>query len=82
LSDRSQVPGIAALSRGVTYERDGIEPRWRGVYDDHERILVAITHNQDLGDAWEWADDPQYPEKYASEAYRVAVNYIMYAFTH
>jgi hypothetical protein len=82
LDDRFQVPGIAALSRGVTYEDDGIVPRWRGIYDDKGRIMVAICHNMDLGDAWEWADDPSYPERYASLAYRIGVNYIIYAMTH
>jgi Domain of unknown function (DUF4159) len=82
LDQRVQVPGIAALSRGVTYEYDGYEPRWRGIYDDKGRVLVAICHNMDLGDAWEWADSPQYPEHFASLAYRIGVNYIVYSMTH
>jgi len=82
LDQRIQIPGIAPLSRGVTYERDGVVPRWRGVYDDQGRVMVAICHNMDLGDAWEWADLPQYPEKYPSMAYRIGINYITYAFTH
>jgi hypothetical protein len=44
--------------------------------------MVAICHNMDLGDAWEWADEPQYPEKFASLAYRVGINYIIYSMTH
>jgi hypothetical protein len=36
----------------------------------------------DLGDAWEHADMPQYPEHYSSLAYRVAINYIVYSMTH
>jgi hypothetical protein len=82
LEDRVQVPGLAALYNGVTYERDGIVPRWRAIYDDKGRIMVAICHNMDLGDAWEWADDPDYPEKYTTLAYRIGVNYIIYAMTH
>jgi hypothetical protein len=82
LDQRFQVPGIAALSRGVTYEYDGYEPRWRAIYDDKHRVMVAICHNMDLGDAWEWADSPYYPERYASLAYRIGVNYIVYAMTH
>jgi len=82
LDERFQVPGLAALYNGVTYERDGIEPRWRAIYDDKGRIMVAICHNMDLGDAWEWADDPTYPERYASLAYRIGVNYIVYSMTH
>jgi hypothetical protein len=36
----------------------------------------------DLGDAWEFADDPRYPEMYASQAFRMGVNYILYSMTH
>ncbi|MCL6543981.1 MAG: DUF4159 domain-containing protein [Bryobacteraceae bacterium] len=82
LDQRVQIPGIAALWNGVTYERDGVVPRWRAVYDDKGRIVVAICHNMDLGDAWEWADRPEYPEHYASLAFRIAINYIIYAMTH
>jgi len=82
LDERFQVPGLAAISVGRTYEYDGVEPKWRGIYDDKGRIMVAICHNMDLGDAWEWADNPNYPEKYATLAYRVGINYILYAMTH
>jgi hypothetical protein len=44
--------------------------------------MVAICHNMDLGDAWEWADDPRYEEKWASLAYRIAANYFVYDLTH
>ena len=67
---------------GRTYERDGVEAKWRAILDDKGRVMVAICHNMDLGDAWEWADHPRYPENYASLAYRVGVNYILYAMTH
>jgi len=82
LDERIQVPGLAALYNGVTYEQDGIAARWRAVYDEKGRILVAICHNMDLGDAWEWADSPSYPEHYASLAYRIGINYIVYSMTH
>ena len=82
LDERFQVPGIQYFGSGRTYEQDGILPRWRGIFDDDGRLMVAICHNMDLGDAWEWADAPQYPEQWASLAYRVGVNYIIYAMTH
>jgi hypothetical protein len=82
LDERFQVPGIQMFRSGRTWERDGVEPRWRGVLDDKGRVMVAICHNMDLGDAWEWADHPDYPEHYASLAYRVGINYITYAMTH
>lgn len=82
LDQRVQVPGIQMFYTGRVYENDGIEARWRGIHDEKGRVMVAICHNMDLGDAWEWADHPQYPEHYASLAYRVGVNYIIYAMTH
>jgi hypothetical protein len=82
LDERFQVPGIQYFYTGRIFENDGIEARWRGIYDDRGRVMVAICHNMDLGDAWEWADHPQYPERYASLAYRVGVNFIIYAMTH
>jgi hypothetical protein len=82
LNDRVQVPGAQYLYSGQTYEFDGFQAKWRGVYDDHGRVMVAICHNMDLGDAWEWSDDPKYPEKFAALAYRIAVNYVMYDLTH
>ncbi|MBK9168765.1 MAG: DUF4159 domain-containing protein [Bryobacterales bacterium] len=82
LDERFQVPGVQYIRSGRTFEQDGFEARWRGIYDDKGRLVVAICFNMDLGDAWEWADLPQYPEPYASLAYRVAINYIIYAMTH
>jgi hypothetical protein len=81
-SQRIQVPNVGYIRSGITYERDGITPVWRAVRDDHGRIVVAICHNMDLGDAWEWADNPYYPEKFTSLAYRVGINYIIYGMTH
>ena len=82
LDQKVQVPGRQFLGSGRTYEGDGIEPKWRGVFDDKGRVQVAICHNMDLGDAWEWADTPEYPEKFASLAYRIGINYLVYAMSH
>ena len=82
LDQRFQVPGVQYLNSGRTFERDGVNPVWRAVRDDNGRVVVAICHNMDLGDAWEWADLPEYPEQYTSLAYRIGINYIMYAMTH
>jgi Domain of unknown function (DUF4159) len=72
-----QVPGAQMLYSGVTYEKDGYDPHYRGIFDDTGRLLVMINFNSDLGDAWEWADVP-----YSSEAYRLGINYIIYSMTH
>ena len=82
LNQRYQVPGAQFLESGRTYEWDGIVPRWRGIYDDKGRLMVAICHNMDLGDSWEHADNPEYPEKYSALGIRIGINYIVYAMTH
>jgi hypothetical protein len=82
LDDRFQVPGAQYLRSGRTYEQDGYNAEWKGIYDSKGRLVVAICHNMDLGDAWEWSDDPTYPEKWASLAYRIAMNYFVYDLSH
>jgi hypothetical protein len=86
LDDRYQVPGQWALARGITYRNGGSQggdiPHWRGIYDDHGRVMVAMTYNSDVGDSWEWADDPGYPEKYSALGIRIGVNYVVYSMTH
>ena len=84
LDERFQVPGAQFLETGLTYEagETGKEPHWRCIRDDKGRIMVAICHNMDLGDAWEHSDNPLYPEKYASLAYRIGMNYFIYDLTH
>ena len=82
LEERFQVPGNQFLYSGQTYERDGVEPGWKGVFDDKGRLMAAICWNMDLGDAVERSDEPAYPEKFASLAYRIYVNYTVYDLTH
>ncbi len=82
IEERTQIPGLRPLREGRTWERGGNTPHWRGIRDDDGRIMVAINFNMDLGDAWEHADWPEYPQQYSSLAYRFAVNYVLYAMTH
>jgi hypothetical protein len=82
LDGRYQVPGLQYVYSGRIYEHDGIEARWRGIYDDKGRLMVAICHNMDLGDSWEHADNPEYPEKFSALGIRIGVNYVVYAMTH
>lgn len=83
IDQRIQIPGVRYVSTGYTWEReDGFPAHWRGIYDDEDRLIVAINHNMDLGDAWEHADYPAYPESMTSLAYRFGINYVMYSMTH
>jgi hypothetical protein len=75
LNQRTQIPGING-------QRFNTVPHWRAIFDDDGRLMVAINFNMDMGDAWEHADDPRYPEPMTALAYRFAVNYLIYSMTH
>jgi hypothetical protein len=83
VDNKVQIPGIHYPWSGRTYEReDGFPPHWRGIYDDNNRLMVVINFNMDLGDAWEHADEPAYPENFTALAYKFGINYIIYSMTH
>jgi len=82
LDQRIQIPSRMYIYTGVTWEKDGYTPHWRGIYDDDGRLMVAINFNMDIGDAWEHADWPDYPENMTALAYRFGINYLVYSMTH
>jgi hypothetical protein len=83
LNERYQIPGQAHLREGAKNTHDGgVGAHWRAICDEKGRVMVAITYNSDIGDAWEYADDPWYPERFSDLAIRVGVNYIVYAMSH
>jgi hypothetical protein len=53
-----------------------------GIYDDHNRLMVAMTFNNDVGDSWELADDPSYPERFSALGIRLGINYVIYSMSH
>jgi len=81
-----QVPnlhnGIEYNRLGITHENDGVTPHVRGIFDEHGRLMVFINWNSDLGDAWEWADHPQYPSHFSTYAVKLGINVVIYAMTH
>jgi len=87
LNERAQVPGYAHVRAGFkrpqypTGPDDGKGAHWRGIYDDQGRVMIAISYNSDIGDAWEYADDARYPAPFADLSIRLGVNYIVYAMT-
>jgi hypothetical protein len=85
--DLTFIPGTRHLRRGpggsvVVQQPYGTAPAWRAIYDDKKRMVVAVNFNTDVGDAWEYADSPEYPEAMTSLAYRYGINYLIYSMTH
>ena len=94
LDDRFQILGSWAMPRrggygggfggggGMMQRAAGTVAHWMGIYDDHNRLMVAISFNSDVGDSWEWADDPGYPENMAALGIRWGINDVIYSMTH
>jgi hypothetical protein len=82
-----QVPNVRngeAVTRGWghTWEQDGYVPHVRGIFDDDGELMVIINWNTDLGDAWEWAENPMYPLPLSTYAYEMGTNMIVYGMSH
>jgi len=74
------VPNVGnAMRGGPYYECYPCPPRIFGIFDDDDRLMVVINFNTDLGDAWEWSENPEYPFRESSYAYELAINYILYS---
>jgi hypothetical protein len=74
IDDRPQVVGADRTG--------GKGAHWRAIADDKGRVMVGISFNSDMGDAWEFADSPYYPEHMSDLAIRITVNSVVYAMTH
>jgi Domain of unknown function (DUF4159) len=81
--DLTFIPGSRHLGRdGQIYQPPGTMPAWQAMYDPKGRMVVAVNYNTDIGDAWEFADVPYYPEAMTTLAYRYGINYLIYSITH
>jgi uncharacterized protein DUF4159 len=77
-----QVPNVYNAQRGITSEKGGIVPHYMGIENKDGRLVAFVSRNCDLGDAWEWINDPVYPVKYGLPAYKVGINVVIYAMSH
>ena len=84
LDDRYQILGQWALGGRGMYNRRvaGTVAQWKGIRDDKQRLIVAMSFNSDVGDSWEFADDPNYPDRFSELGIRIGVNYVIYPLTH
>jgi hypothetical protein len=82
-----QIPSISHWRRsgGGTSERgpDSDVPVIRGISDANGNLMVLMTHNTDISDAWEReGEDPQYFFSFSPDGYALGLNIVMYAMTH
>ena len=75
-----RIPGIYFLNGDAPV--DHLNPENWAILDDKGRIMILINWNSDMGDGWEHTYDAEYPTEYANLAYRLGINYLVYALTH
>lgn len=66
------------------YARDAPAEFW-GAFQDNDpskRLVMIANYNNDIGDYMEYSDEDFLPIALTNEAYKLAVNYVMYAMTH
>ena len=79
-----QVPG-----RAVTWDYGNVtlnDPRYppsvHAILDDLGRVMLVANFNSDMGDGWEHTFLEMYPTEMTNQAYRLGINYLIYAYTH
>jgi Domain of unknown function (DUF4159) len=63
----------------------GTTPVYLGLHEDNDpqkRLMVIANYNNDIGEYWEFSDIGWYPIDLSNEAYKLGINYLIYAMTH
>ncbi len=75
-----------AYGRGFRGGGRGGAPEYWGLYENNDpvegRLMVVANYNNDIGDYWEWSGEGYIPIPLSNEAFKLGVNYIVYALTH
>ena len=82
-----QIPSIQywRTSGGATSERESLSetPTVNAIFDPHGNIMVLMTHNTDISDAWEReGEDPRFFNSFSPTGYAFGINAVLYAMTH
>jgi len=75
---------IASLDMSYPHDRY-LKAEFFGIFEDNDpakRLLVVINYNNDIGDYMEWSGTAGWwPVNITNEAYKLAINYIVYGLT-
>jgi len=79
-----QVPGRAVTWNNYSFTLDdpNYPPSVHAILDDDGRVMLVANFNTDMGDGWEHTFDERFPTYYTNEAYKLGINYLIYAYTH
>ena len=86
-----QIPSVGAFisyglpyDPGWSYEEKDHDPHYYAVYDDKNRMMMLICHNNHYGDGWEHeGDDHTYFDTFSEPmGYPMLINILVYAMSH
>lgn len=63
----------------------GVRGQFFGIFEDndpHKRMMAIVNYDFDVSEFWEFSDQGLYPVDITNEAYKLGINYIVYAFSH
>ena len=62
-----------------------VTPQFIGVFEDNDpekRMLALVCYNSDVAEYWEWSASGTFPVDTTNDAYKLGINYMIYAMTH
>ena len=72
-------------SLDMAYPHDpNLKAQFLGVHEDNDparRLVMVINYNNDIGDYMEWSGDGWWSVNITNDAYKLAVNYLIYGMT-
>jgi hypothetical protein len=73
-------------SLDMAYPHDPfLKAEFFGIYENNDpgrRLIAVINYNNDIGDYMEWSSEGFWPVNITNDAYKLAINYIVYGLTH
>ena len=77
---------FALTTLDMSYPHDPyLKAEFLGIYEDNDRLKplqVIINYNNDIGDYMEWSGAGWWPVNTTNDAYKLAINYLVYGLTH
>ena len=70
----------------MSYPHDRyLRAEFLGIYENNDpkkRLMVVINYNNDIGDYMEHSGQGWWPVNTSNDAYKLAINYLVYGLTH
>lgn len=69
----------------LPHPSENVVPGYYAVYENNDRggrMMALVNHNADIAEYWEWSGTGYFAVNMTNDAYKLGVNYFVYALTH